>query len=234
MSKVSLLVGNKLAPYFGVLINLFVVSIPLFFVDVGTHFVGFLSNPVMLTFYSLISIFCFLESKASVYSSDALSTNNEKHFLPYLASASVLLVFWASISSHANSHNLDSYLQLVVASLIVLSGVLIRTVSIKVLNQFFVSHVGLTKNHQLVKTGLYSLVRHPSELGLLLICFGVPMLMSSLVGLCCTLLLVLPLSIYRISLEDKIINATFGKDFVTYKSSVPALIPNLLQRKRTC
>lgn len=224
-------------PYWGVVLNLCVLSAPLLLMVerlIEIPFLAFISSPVVLLFYSLISIFCFLESKVSVCCNDSLTESSEKPLLPYFASISVLVVFWASIYSCSQSSQDYSVFQISLASIVMLIGILIRTLSIKTLQAFFVSHVGLVNDHQLVKSGLYSVVRHPSELGLILICLGIPLLTSSLYALCATLTLILPSSLYRVLLEDKMINTAFGKDFINYKSSVPALIPNLLLRKKAC
>lgn len=198
-------------------------------------FLVFISSPVVLLFYSLASLFYFLESKVSVFSSESMPINHEKQLLPYFASFSMLLVFWLSLYRLTQHHQDYNILQVVTASFVILIGIAIRVIAIKTLDQYFVSHVGLIKQHQLVKSGLYSIVRHPSELGLILICLGIALLTFSVYALSVALLLMLPLSIYRIFLEDKMINAAFGKDFLHYQSSVPALIPtNLLKGKKAC
>lgn len=217
-------------PYLGVVLNLLVVSAPLFFIEGIT----LVNSPVVLIFYCLVSIFCFLESQGSVYSSYSMPESGEKALLPYFASISLLIVLWVSLYSYAQGNQYYNPVQLVIASMVTITGVWLRVLSIKALNQFFVSHLALNKQHQLIKSGLYSVVRHPSELGLILICLGISLLTTSVYGLCATLLLILPTSIYRVLLEDKMISDAFGTDFINYQSSVPALIPHFIQRKKTC
>lgn len=236
MLKVLSPVVSRLAPYFGVVLNLFVLSAPFLFMGDAWQafsFLAFITSPTVLLFYGLVSLFCFLESKVSVFSSESIPESRDKQLLPYFASMSMLLVFWLSLYNLTQCQNYNM-VQVVMASIITLSGIMVRVIAIKTLNQFFVSHIGLIKQHQLVTSGLYSMVRHPSELGLILICLGISLLTASVYGWCITLVLIIPLSIYRVFLEDKMIHAAFGQDFLFYQSSVPALIPNLLKGKHTC
>jgi protein-S-isoprenylcysteine O-methyltransferase Ste14 len=78
----------------------------------------------------------------------------------------------------------------------------------------------------LVTTGIYSHVRHPQYLGLLLITLGINVLWVTL----STLLLypVLVFLYYRLArTEDKQMQTQFGDQFLEYKQNVPMFIPRL-------
>ena len=82
-------------------------------------------------------------------------------------------------------------------------------------------------DHELVRTGPYSRVRHPIYLGLMLF------LVALAVGLghWGQLLVALPLFVagtaIRTSVEDNLLEQRFGSAFRDYRSSTPALIPRL-------
>src|SRR5690349_5893558 len=82
-------------------------------------------------------------------------------------------------------------------------------------------------DHELIRTGPYSRVRHPIYLGLLLF------LLALAVGLghWAQLLIGLPFffggTAIRTSVEDKLLEQRFGDAFRDYRNSTPALIPNL-------
>jgi protein-S-isoprenylcysteine O-methyltransferase Ste14 len=79
---------------------------------------------------------------------------------------------------------------------------------------------------QLVKTGIYSHVRHPQYLGFLLITLGMNVLWVTLSTL--VLWPVLVLLYYRLAKEeDSRIEEKFGMEFVEYKNEVPMFIPKL-------
>ena len=82
-------------------------------------------------------------------------------------------------------------------------------------------------DHQLVRTGPYSRVRHPIYLGLLLF------LLAFAVGLghWAQLLIALPFffagTAIRTRVEDHLLEQSFGSAFSDYRSSTPAIIPRL-------
>lgn len=211
----------------GTVLNLFVISAPLVFVDIQTY--EYFSNPVIWVFYSLIAIFCLLEASASFYLNNESPNNVEKVFLPYLVGICVLIIFWISVYEYANNLQFN-LIQSLIGCLLIAFGVTVRLISILMLNKYFVSHVGLVDNHQLITTGIYSLVRHPSELGLLSICLGIVIFLSSIMGLWVIAFVLLPLTIYRITLEDRLLQSLFTADYSDYKTSTPGLLPKLITR----
>jgi protein-S-isoprenylcysteine O-methyltransferase Ste14 len=82
-------------------------------------------------------------------------------------------------------------------------------------------------DHELVRTGPYSRIRHPIYLGLLLFLFALAVGLGHWVQL----LLALPFFFVgtgiRTSVEDNLLEQRFGDTFRDYRNSTPALIPRL-------
>ena len=77
---------------------------------------------------------------------------------------------------------------------------------------------------KVVKTGVYSIVRHPQYLGGLLAHIGISFLLSALYSLLATPLIVA--LIYFISRkEEDELASEFGEEYVGYKKKVPMLLP---------
>ena len=146
--------------------------------------------------------------------------------LPYLTGFVVLLVFWVSVYEFANSIQ-SNVAAASFGSILVAAGISLRVLSIGALRSYFTSHIGLIDDHLLIQQGVYSIIRHPSEAGLLLICFGVSTLFSSIAGVLLTVFFLLPLSMLRVSIEDKILLARFADEFAIYRASTPAMVPSL-------
>lgn len=104
-----------------------------------------------------------------------------------------------------------------------LLGLSFRLAAIKSLGLFFTSHIGVTCDHHLVTTGVYRHIRHPSELGLMLISVSLAIIMNSKPALLGAFCVITPLSVLRICLEDALLANQFAEDFRRYKESVPAL-----------
>jgi protein-S-isoprenylcysteine O-methyltransferase Ste14 len=175
-----------------------------------------------------MAIFCFMEAQASSRIPDCNHAKAEKPFIPYTIGACILIIFWTSIYEYITFFQF-SLMQTVTGCSLIVLGIFIRVTSIKKLNEFFTSHISHIKNHQLVTTGIYSHIRHPSELGLLSICFGVTILLSSMAGFLLASVVLLPLTLYRIFLEDKLLLSLFSNNYVKYKTSTPRLLPKLLK-----
>ena len=81
------------------------------------------------------------------------------------------------------------------------------------------------RKQRVVTTGVYSFVRHPMYLGILLFHVGASLALESTLLLAATLLYVVPLTAIRIVAEDKVLAAAFGDSFASYRRTVPTLLP---------
>jgi len=89
----------------------------------------------------------------------------------------------------------------------------------------------LDKPTKLIKSGLYSRVRHPLYLGLLMIFLGYVLVSAqytALIHFFC-LLFYLPFGIY---FEEKNLVSQFGKEYQEYQKYIPMLFPKLNKKKR--
>ena len=84
--------------------------------------------------------------------------------------------------------------------------------------------------NKLIKTGIYSHIRHPQYLGFLFITMGMNILWVTLSTL--ALWPVLAFLYYRLAKEeDKQNEEEFGENFKTYKNNVPMFIPLIRPKK---
>ncbi|HLY71047.1 MAG TPA: isoprenylcysteine carboxylmethyltransferase family protein [Puia sp.] len=103
-------------------------------------------------------------------------------------------------------------------------GFVIRWIAIFQLGRMFTVDVSIANNHVLKTNGLYSMVRHPSYLGLLLILAGLSFLLNNLI----TSVIILPIFtaiIYRISIEEKELLTEFGNQYRLYIYKIKKIIP---------
>jgi protein-S-isoprenylcysteine O-methyltransferase Ste14 len=114
-----------------------------------------------------------------------------------------------------------------VALWVFILGLGVRAVAIFTLGRAFSANVAMRAGQKLQRSGLYSLVRHPSYLGLELIllacalhartwaCFAVAFIPSTLALL------------YRIHVEETALRLAFGADYEDYSRSTKRLIPGV-------
>jgi protein-S-isoprenylcysteine O-methyltransferase Ste14 len=106
-----------------------------------------------------------------------------------------------------------------------LLGFIVRWIAIIQLGRMFTVDVAISSAHQLKTNGLYSIVRHPTYLGLLLIIAGLGFLTNDV--LYCTIIIVPTFFAlnYRISVEEKALTGEFGDQYKDYKKRVKKIIP---------
>ena len=79
---------------------------------------------------------------------------------------------------------------------------------------------------KVITTGVYSVIRHPQNLGAVLAHVGISVLLSALYSLLFTPFLVI--YVYFISWKEEIeLIKEFGKDYEEYKANVPMFIPKI-------
>ncbi len=84
---------------------------------------------------------------------------------------------------------------------------------------------------ELVKEGIYSRIRHPQYLGILLIASGFLIQWPSLTTLFMWPILIL--AYYKLAMrEERELERQFGEEFLEYREKVPAFIPGLILKPR--
>lgn len=109
-----------------------------------------------------------------------------------------------------------------------IAGYALRLTSRIMLHKQFSVFVALQKEHKLITTGIYKWVRHPIYTAGVISFIGFILITNSLLGLLMGIFLMLPALLYRIHVEEQMLIAHFGKEYVEYKKKVKALIPWLI------
>jgi protein-S-isoprenylcysteine O-methyltransferase Ste14 len=105
-------------------------------------------------------------------------------------------------------------------------GGVLRLWPVFVLGHRFSGLVAIQKDHTLVTTGIYSRIRHPSYLGLLVMSLGWALAFRAGVGVLLTALTLPPL-LARIHSEERLLQAHFGAAYDAWRARTDRLIPGL-------
>ncbi len=116
-------------------------------------------------------------------------------------------------------------------ALMLFGGLYIRLKAIQELREFFTNEVRLDDKWELIQTGPYKYVRHPTYAGAILTMSGTSVLFESWISLLITFTLLIPVYLYRIRLEEKLMNAHFGEAYLNYIKRTGALFPLIFRRK---
>lgn len=136
------------------------------------------------------------------------------------------VIWWVAIYLSYTRFGAVQWPWVQVAGLAVMGlGIVLRSVAIHQLGRFHTPNVAIRADHQLLETGLYSVVRHPSYLGALLGFIGFAMTLDNVLSLVLFLLATPALYLYRIREEDAVLLAAFGDRYRAYCARTKRLIP---------
>lgn len=108
---------------------------------------------------------------------------------------------------------------------ILLAGLTLRWWSFNALGQYFTYTVMVSSDQQVIATGPYRVLRHPSYTGILLACTGIGLAAANWAGVAGLTLLPLALILRRIHVEENALQATLGDSYRCYASSHKRLVP---------
>ncbi len=112
-----------------------------------------------------------------------------------------------------------------VGLVVALLGFLVRYGAILSLGERFTWRVSVSDGQALAQTGVFRWIRHPSYAGGVLAMYGLILCFGS--WLCAVLftLSYLPLIVYRIRVEERVLAAHFGEEFRAYAARTARLVP---------
>lgn len=111
--------------------------------------------------------------------------------------------------------------------IVILLGLTVRWFAILTLRHQFTVDVSITKDHRIVRTGIYSYIRHPAYAGSLCSFLGLGLYFANYLSLLVIILPIYSAFFYRIRVEEKILAQTFGDEYISYCSSTKRLVPGV-------
>lgn len=108
-----------------------------------------------------------------------------------------------------------------------LAGVALRWYSIRVLGRYFTRRIAIQPGHQVIQSGPYRYVRHPSYSGALLTILGVCLTMTNWIALLVPMACALAGYSYRAMVEERALCESIGMPYVEYMRRTHRFIPFL-------
>ena len=103
-------------------------------------------------------------------------------------------------------------------------GVVLRAIGRVTLGRYYAYGLRMLPDHKLMTHGVYKYVRHPISLAAILYSVGIPLILSSLYGFA-VMLLIIPLILYRLQIEERMLIDKFGDEYRQYMQKTKKLIP---------
>jgi protein-S-isoprenylcysteine O-methyltransferase Ste14 len=131
---------------------------------------------------------------------------------------------WCSFSGAGGGVMLPWFLA--VAGLAVAGlGLFLRGASIVRLGDYFFDGVHVTPGQGLVSSGVFGVIRHPAELGTLLVVTGACVMTANGVAAVFAIVVLWPVVLDRVRREDRVLRSAYGGAFDRVVEKVPALVP---------
>lgn len=136
--------------------------------------------------------------------------------------SAILVTAWDFIYSQNRIYDLN--IVGVIGVTLFLMGVAIRRVGKNTLGEYYSYGLRTSQNHKLIKRGIYRYVRHPISLAAMMYSMGIPLIFSSLYGTL-LMLVMIPLILNRIRIEEKMLLKRFGEEYREYMKETKKLVP---------
>jgi protein-S-isoprenylcysteine O-methyltransferase Ste14 len=111
------------------------------------------------------------------------------------------------------------------ATLLLASASALSWSGVKALGSQWRLDAGLNPDHQLIRFGPYSIVRHPIYASMLCLLLGTGLILAPWYLFAPAVVLFLVGTEIRVRIEDRLLESKFGEEFLTYQGQVPAYIP---------
>lgn len=112
-------------------------------------------------------------------------------------------------------------------SVMVILGLVLRIAAIQTLRQHFTYTVTQVEQHELIRTGLYSRIRHPGYLGQILVFTGTALALSNYLSLLGMVIPVMIGYLNRIGVEEKFMERSLGEKYLDYQKKTKKLLPGI-------
>jgi protein-S-isoprenylcysteine O-methyltransferase Ste14 len=149
--------------------------------------------------------------------------SNRWIFFPILV-ISVLLMWLPAYCDRTETWVIDGEIVRYLGLVVFVAGSTLRLAAVFVLGRRCTGLVAIQENHQLMTTGLYSRIRHPSYLGLLVGMAGWALVFRSVAGLVLVGMIV-PILVARMRSEEALLLSEFGEEYAAYRHRTWRLVP---------
>jgi protein-S-isoprenylcysteine O-methyltransferase Ste14 len=189
----------------------------------GFH--AFFASPVRVA----LTVVMFAIGIAALFAGGNISTGvhedrGNRWVLPAFGAIAVLSAFVPAYTERMGFWTIDGDALPWIGVLLFAVGAALRLWPVYVLGHRFSGLVAIQPGHRLVTGGIYSVIRHPNYLGLLVHSLGWALAFRSGAGVLLAALLVPPL-LARIDAEERLLEQEFGAEYDEFRTRTSRLIP---------
>jgi protein-S-isoprenylcysteine O-methyltransferase Ste14 len=169
-------------------------------------------------------IFLVIRTRARAKAGDKLRDRGSLYILWGTISACMIAGIYVGEAFPPNLPGDKNIYRLIALGMLIL-GLIIRWWAIYTLGRSFSVNVALREGQHVVKKGLFSLVRHPSYLGMMIIFIATGLMERSYYSMAIILIPIFFALSYRIHVEEIALREGFGQEYIDYSKRTKRLIP---------
>jgi protein-S-isoprenylcysteine O-methyltransferase Ste14 len=190
-------------------------------------FAAFFSHPplVALAIVTVLLVFAAWFSAGNLSSGEQEDRGN-RWVLAAFGVIAILIAYLPAFTDRKGILVIDGDTTRWLGIVLFFCGGALRLWPVFVLGKRFSGLVAIQPGHTLVTTGIYSTIRNPSYLGLLISTLGWALVFRSGIGVLLAALIILPL-VGRMRAEEKLLRAHFGSEYDDYCARTKRLIPGV-------
>jgi protein-S-isoprenylcysteine O-methyltransferase Ste14 len=190
-------------------------------------FAAFFSHPALI----VIVVATFVLAGAGLFSRGNLSPGEREDrgnrwVLIAFAVIGVLDAWLPAYTDRNEVWTLDGDAIRWVGVVLYIAGGALRMRPVFVLGHRFSGLVAIQPGHTLVTSGIYSVIRHPSYLGLLVNSLGWGLAFRSAAGVLLAAITIVPI-LARIRAEEALLRSQFGAEYDAYRGRTSRLLPGI-------
>lgn len=190
-------------------------------------FAAFFSHPALVA----LTVVLFALTIAALFSSGNLSAGvredrSNRWVLTAFAVIGVLIAYLPAYMDRIDVWTVDGAVIRWIGVILFAVGGALRLWPVFTLGRRFSGLVAIQPDHKLVTDGVFRIIRNPSYLGLMVSTLGWALAFRSVIGICLTALMLVPL-IARIRAEEALLESQFGEEYAAYRQRTWRLIPGL-------
>ena len=190
-------------------------------------FAAFFSHPARI----VLAVTVFVMAGAALFTAGNLSAGEREDrgnrwVIAAFAVIGLLAAYLPAYTDRRDFWTIDGDTVRWLGVILFAAGGALRIWPVFVLGRRFSGLVAIQPGHELVTTGIYGVIRHPSYLGLLVNSLGWALAFRSGVGVLLTALIV-PILVARMNAEETLLRSQFGAEYDAYRSRTSRLIPGI-------
>jgi protein-S-isoprenylcysteine O-methyltransferase Ste14 len=194
------------------------------------HLAAFFANPARAIFFAIVVVCTGLAISLRIeiqpIRKGSMATTGQSFQLIILLLFSLFLLWFLPYSDHHGLLSFHSESVRYAGVVLCMVGAFVRVFAMRRLGPHFSAYVTLQPGHRLVQAGIYSKIRHPLYLSLLLLPSGIAMVFANWLAVPIFALSVIFVA-DRIRQEEKLLAREFDSQFLDYARRTKRLLPGI-------